>query len=232
MDFPTLHSWDLTPSEAIALQKELAKTIDVKRPLKKCKLIAGADCSYNRRSPKFYAAVVVLSTSDWSIVETQGVIGESPFPYIPGLLSFRELPIVLQAFARVKNTPDAVMCDGQGYAHPRRLGLACHLGLWLKIPTFGCAKTRLIGEHDEPGPNAGNLAHLGDKGELIGKVVRTKNKTKPVDVSAGPLIDLAGAVKLTLQSARGYRIPEPTRQAHLEVNRLRLRSVSQSQVEP
>jgi deoxyribonuclease V len=131
----------------------------------------------------------------------------------------------LQAFAQLTHAPDAVMCDGQGYAHPRRLGLACHLGLWLNISCFGCAKTRLIGEHDDPGPSAGDLAPLRDKRELIGKVVRTKNGTNPLYVSAGHLIDMPSAVKLTLQSARGYRIPEPTRQARLEVNRLRQRDV-------
>jgi deoxyribonuclease V len=223
MKIPTLHSWDLTPRDAIALQKELAQQIEVTAPLKKCDLIAGADCSYNRRSPKFYAAVVVLRASDMSIVESQGVIGESPFPYIPGLLSFREIPIVLQVFAKLKHRPDVVMCDGQGYAHPRRIGLACHLGLWLKIPTFGCAKTRLIGEYDEPGRNAGDRSPLIDKEETIGNVVRTKNKTKPLFVSPGHRIDLASAVALSLQSCRGYRIPEPTRQAHLQVNQLRLR---------
>ena len=150
MNITELHSWNLTPSAAIALQKTLAAQIDVHRPLKKCALIAGADCSYSRGSPKFYASVVVLRLSDCSIVEAQGVVGKSPFPYIPGLLSFRELPIVLQAFAKLTLRPDAVMCDGQGLAHPRRLGLACHLGLWLQIPCFGCAKTRLIGEFDEP----------------------------------------------------------------------------------
>ncbi len=112
---------------------------------------------------------------------------------------------------------------GRGCAHPRRFGLACHLGVWLKIACFGCAKTRLTGEHDDPGPSAGDLAPLRDKGELIGNVVRTKNKIKPVYVSPGHQIDLASAVKLTLQSARGYRIPEPTRQAHLHVNQMRLR---------
>src|ERR1700730_12649865 len=167
MKIPLLHSWDLSPSEAIDLQKKLAQQIDVKRPLKKCELTAGADCSYHRRSPKFHAAVVVLCTNDWSIVETQGAVGESLFPYIPGLLSFREIPIVLQAFAKLTARPDVVMCDGQGYAHPRRIGLACHLGLWLQIPTFGCAKTRLIGEHDEPGANAGEDSPLRDKDEII-----------------------------------------------------------------
>lgn len=223
MILPKLHSWNLTPKEAVALQRVLADGIDVKQPLKKCTLIAGADCSYNRFSPTLYAAVVVLSTDDWSIVETQGIIGEATFPYVPGLLSFREVPIVLDVFAKLKSKPDLVMCDGQGYAHPRRLGLACHLGLWLGIPTFGCAKTRLVGEHGEPGLEAGDMAALRDKGELIGQVVRTKTGVKPVYVSAGHRIDLKSAVKWTLQATRGYRIPEPTRQAHLEVNRMRLR---------
>jgi deoxyribonuclease V len=222
MKIPSLHPWNLTPSEAIALQKELAGQIDVSTPLKKCELIAGADCSYSRGSPKFYAAVVVLRTSDFSIVEARDVIGESPFPYIPGLLSFREIPIVLKVFAKLKHRPDVVMCDGQGFAHPRRLGLACHLGLWLGIPTFGCAKTRLTGEHAEPGPNAGDFAPLRDKDDLIGNVVRTKKKTKHVYVSSGHLIDLKSAMHWTLKSCRGYRIPEPTRQAHLHVNQMRL----------
>lgn len=222
MKIPTLHSWELTPREAIALQKKLAANVDVRRPLKKCELIAGADCSYNRFSPTLYAAVVVLRTSDWSIVEAQGVIGKSPFPYIPGLLSFREVPIVLQAFAKLKTRPDAVMCDGQGFAHPRRLGLACHMGLWLKLPCFGCAKTRLTGEHGEPGLDAGAWTALCDEKEVIGHVVRTKNKTKPLYVSPGHLIDLKSAVRWTLASCRGYRIPEPTRQAHLYVNQMRL----------
>lgn len=222
MKIPHLHSWDLTPTEAVALQRELADRLAIKRPLKKCELIAGADCSYNRFSPKFYAAVVVLRMSDWSIVETQGIVGTSAFPYVPGLLSFREIPIVLEAFARLKTRPDAVMCDGQGYAHPRRIGLASHLGLWLQIPTFGCAKTRLVGEHGEPGPAAGATTPLRDKGEIIGQVVRTKDRTKPLYVSVGNRIDLASAVRWTLQSCRGYRIPEPTRQAHLHVNQMRL----------
>lgn len=222
MKIPTLHSWDLAPRDAITLQREFAQQIDVHRPLRKCALLAGADCSYNRFSPKFYAAVVVMRTTDWSVVETRGVVGESAFPYVPGLLSFRETPIVLQAFASLDHEPDAVMCDGQGYAHPRRFGLACHLGLWLGIPCFGCAKSRLIGAHDEPGENAGSTTPLRDGDEIIGSVVRTKNKTKHVYVSPGHLINLKSAVRWTLASCRGYRIPEPTRQAHLAVSRMRL----------
>ena len=223
MKIPHLHSWDLTPKQAIALQKELAGRIDMRPPLKKCDLIAGADCSYNRFSPTLYAAVVVLRTNDWSIVEARGLVGESRFPYVPGLLSFREVPIILEIFAKLRHRPDAVMFDGQGRAHPRRIGLACHAGLWLGIPTFGCAKTRLTGEHDEPGPNVGDLAPLREKDEIIGSVVRTKTRTNPIYVSSGHRIDLPSAVRLTLASGRGYRIPEPTRQAHLRVNQMRLR---------
>ena len=223
MRFRKRHTWKLTPKDAIALQRKLAQEIDVRRSLKYCDLIAGADCSYNRFSPTFYAAVVVLRTSDWSIVETQGVIDESPFPYVPGLLSFREAPIVLQAFAKLKTRPDAVMYDGQGFAHPRRMGIACHVGLWLGIPTFGCAKTRLVGEHDEPGLNAGDFALLRHEEEIIGHVLRTKARTNPLYVSPGHLIDQKSATRWTLASCRGYRIPEPTRQAHLHVNQMRLR---------
>jgi len=221
MKIHDLHSWRLTPTEAIALQRKLADQVDARAPLARCDLIAGADVSYNRFSPFIYAAVVVLRADDCSIVEVQSVVGNATFPYVPGLLSFRESPIVLQAFEKLTTTPDAVMLDGQGYAHPRRFGLACHLGLWLDLPCLGCAKSRYIGEFREPAPKAGSLAALLDKKEEIGKVVRTKDRTNPVYVSVGHKIDLASAVRLVLTTSRGYRIPEPTRQAHLHVNELR-----------
>jgi deoxyribonuclease V len=221
MDIPPLHSWSLTPTEAIALQRELAGRIDTRAPLTRYELVAGADVSYNRFSPNLYAAVVVLRSSDWSVVEVQTAAGQSAFPYVPGLLSFRESPIVLEAFARLKATPDVVMCDGQGFAHPRRFGLACHLGLWLELPCLGCAKTRLLGTFREPGKRAGAMTQLRDKDEVIGRVVRTKFATNPVYVSVGHRIDLASAVRLVLRSCRGFRIPEPTRQAHIHVNALR-----------
>ncbi len=222
MKISPLHSWALTPTEAVALQRELANRIDVSPPLEKCELIAGTDCSYNRFSPKFYAAIVVLRVSDCSIVETQGVVGESPFPYIPGLLSFRELPMLLEAFAKLEHRPDAVMVDGQGLAHPRRFGLACHLGLWLDLPCFGCAKTRLIGNHDEPEEEAGAMTSVIDKGEVVANFLRTKRRTKPVYISPGHRINLKSATHWTLATCKGYRIPEPTRQAHLHVNQMRL----------
>ena len=221
MEFPSLHSWDLTPTEAVALQRKLADRIDTRSPLTGCELVAGADVSYNRFSPIFYAAVVVLRICDGSIVEMQSAVRKSPFPYVPGLLTFREGPVLLEVFAKLKTRPDAVMFDGAGYAHPRRFGLACHLGLWLDVPSLGCAKSILVGKARSPGQKAGSLAPLKDGKEIIGSAVRTKHGIKPVYVSVGHKIDLASAVKLTLESCRGYRLPEPTRQAHLHVNELR-----------
>jgi len=221
MEIPSLHSWDLTPTAAVALQKELAGRIDTRSPLAGCELVAGADVSYNRFSPVFYAAVVVVRVSDGAIVETQSAVRESPFPYVPGLLSFREGPVLLEVFAKLKTRPDAVMFDAAGYAHPRRFGLACHLGLCLDIPSLGCAKSILVGKARSPGKKPGALASLKDGKEVIGCAVRTKHGIKPVYVSVGHKIDLASAVRLTLECCRGYRLPEPTRQAHLHVNLLR-----------
>ncbi|MBM4069073.1 MAG: endonuclease V [Planctomycetes bacterium] len=221
MQIKTLHSWDLTPTEAVALQRELAGRVDTRTPLGHCALVAGADISYERFSPVFYAAVVVVRVADGAVVETQTAIRESPFPYVPGLLSVREGPAVLEAFAKLRTIPDAVMFDGQGYAHPRRIGLACHMGLWLNLPTLGCAKSLLVGQARVPGPRPGAMTSLRDGKDTIGKAVRTRRGIKPVYVSAGHKIDLASAVRLVLKCCRGYRLPEPTRQAHLCVNSLR-----------
>jgi deoxyribonuclease V len=168
-----------------------------------------------------YAAVVVLRTDDWTIVETQTAVRECRFPYIPGLLSFRESPALLEAFAKLKTLPDAAMLDGHGLAHPRRFGFVCHVGLWLDLPCVGCAKSLLAGTHKEPGQKPGSLAPLVDRGEIVGSVVRTKLGVKPVFVSVGHKIDLPSAVRLVLRACQGYRLPEPTRQAHLHVNALR-----------
>jgi deoxyribonuclease V len=218
-----LHSWDLTPAEAVTLQRELAGRVDTRMPLTRCDLIAGADVSYNRFSSTFFASVVILRTSDWSLVETRGAVREVTFPYIPGLLSFREAPVLLDAFARVEAQPDAVMLDGQGIAHPRRLGLASHVGLWLDLPCVGCAKSVLAGRYRAPDDKVGALAPLVLDGEVVGNAVCTKKKVKPVFVSAGHRIDLPSCVRLVLDACQGYRLPEPTRQAHLHVNALRRR---------
>jgi deoxyribonuclease V len=219
--FECLHSWDLTTEAAVALQRDLAKQIDVRVPLTRCDLIAGADISYNRFSSRFYAAVIVMRTDDCSVVEVQHAVRESPFPYVPGLLTFREGPALLDAFAKVESQVDAVMFDGQGIAHPRRLGLASHMGLWLKVPSIGCAKSLLTGHYKEPAEKAGSVAPLLDRKEVLGEAVRTKDRTNPVYVSAGHLIDLPSSVRLVLQTCRGYRLPEPTRQAHQAVNEIR-----------
>ncbi|MCC6417869.1 MAG: deoxyribonuclease V [Gemmataceae bacterium] len=223
MQIHSLHPWELSFAEAAALQRELAPRIDTHTPLTRFELIAGADISYNRYSPRHYAAVVVLRAPDWEVVEVQEAVRDVMFPYVPGYLSFREIPVLLEAFAKVEARPDAVMFDGQGVAHPRRFGLACHAGLLLEVPCLGCAKSRLTGTCKEPGAKAGSTAPLIDREETVGYAVRTRDRIKPVYVSAGHRIDHASAVRVVLATCRGYRIPEPTRQAHLRVNELRRR---------
>jgi deoxyribonuclease V len=226
MKIHSLHAWDLSGKEAVALQRELARRIDTSLPLGRCELVAGADVSYGRFSNIFYAGVVVVRVKDGEVVEKQGAVRESNFPYIPGLLSFREAPVLLEAFAKVQSEPDAVMLDGQGIAHPRRLGIAAHVGLFLDRPTLGCAKSRLTGRFTEPAPEAGATAPLLDGKEVIGEVVRTKDRVQPVFVSPGHRIDLASSVRVVLATCRGYRLPEPTRLAHQHVNDLRRRQAT------
>jgi deoxyribonuclease V len=221
MKIHRLNGWKLTPKEAVALQRELAGRVVTDTTLSECKTIAGADVSYNRFSSTFYAGVVVVRVADGEVLERCGAVAESPFPYMPGLLSFREAPALLEAFAKVKSRPDAVMCDGQGLAHPRRFGVACHLGLCLEVPTIGCAKSHLTGEFEQPAPEVGSTSPLVLRDEIVGGVVRTKNRTKPLFVSPGHRIDVASSIRWVLASCHGYRMPEPTRQAHLFVNELR-----------
>ncbi len=221
MKIKSLHSWDLTPTQAVALQRELASRVDTRTPLTHCEIIAGADVSYERFSDVFFAGVVVLRLEDLSILEKHGVVSKVSFPYVPGLLSFRETPVLLKAFANLKSEPDAIILDGHGFSHPRRCGFACHIGLWLDRPCVGCAKSVLLGTYKQPGKKAGSVAPLKDGDEVIGQAVRTKTNVKPVFVSVGHKIDLRSAVELVLATCRGYRLPEPTRQAHLHVNALR-----------
>ncbi len=216
-----LHRWDLTPKEAVALQRQLAARIDTSTPLAHCALVAGADVSYSRFSNTLYAGLVVLRVPDLTIVERQGVVFETRFPYVPGLLSFREIPALLQAYEKLKTRPDVVMLDGQGFAHPRRIGFASHFGLWIDVPTIGCAKSLLIGTHESLGADVADCVPLLDKDEVVGMAVRTRKRARPVFVSVGHRIDLESAVRLVLQTGKGYRLPEPTRQAHMLVNELR-----------
>jgi len=222
MDFPVLHSWNLLPAEAIALQQELARQVVLENRLPAgLRRVAGVDVSYRLHGTTFYAAVAVLSYPELELVDSATAVGEVRFPYVPGLLSFRELPILLEAFRRLPAPPDLVLVDGQGVAHPRRFGLASHLGLWLDLPTVGCAKSRLTGSHAEPAPRRCAQAPLQDGDERIGTVLVTRDRVKPLYVSPGHLVDHPTAAELTLACTTRYRMPEPTRQAHLLSNRLR-----------
>jgi deoxyribonuclease V len=186
-------------------------------------LIAGCDIAYHTEAPILFAAVVLLCRSNLSVVEVQTVEDRVTFPYVPGLLSFREVPALLKAFTELSRSPDVVMLDGQGIAHPRRFGLACHLGLWLDLPCLGCAKSWLVGEYTEPGPAAGDASPLTTEAEQVGTVVRSAAGVKPVFVSPGHRIDVASATSVVRATLSGYRHPAPTRMAHLVANALRAR---------
>ncbi len=216
-----LHSWQVTPTEARIIQTKLRSEIIKTRLPDNLKLIAGADISYDRGSDILYSTIVVSELPDLHIIEIATAVTEVNFPYIPGLLSFREGPAVLKAWEKLEYDPDAVIFDGHGLAHPRRFGLACHLGLWLDIPAIGCAKSCLIGEYAVPGQQQGDYSMLLDREEIIGQVLRTRTNVNPVFISTGHKIYLKEATEMVLRCTKGYRLPEPTRQAHLAVNRLR-----------
>jgi deoxyribonuclease V len=220
MEIARRHDWRVTTARAREIQLELAAEICRVGTVISPKLVAGVDVSVNRFAGTGTAAVVVLRYHDMEIVEIGLVTERVEFPYVPGLLTFREAPLILAAFEKLTVTPDLVMVDGQGIAHPRRIGLAAHLGLCLGIPAIGCAKSRLIGEYAEPENESGSYTELSDKGEVIGAVVRTKAGVKPVYVSIGHMIDLPSAIDRVLDCCRGYRLPEPTRLAHIAAGRV------------
>ncbi len=219
--YEKLHEWALAPREAVELQKSLRARVRIGPLTGSVETVAGADISFNKFSTTLYAGIVVLCLPSLEVVEEVGVVSETTFPYVPGLLSFRETPPLLEAWEKLKTEPDAVMFDGQGIAHPRRIGIASHVGLLIDRPTFGCAKSVLVGKYEEPPTERGNWTPLVDKGETIGAALRTKTRVHPIYVSPGHLIDLACAIDLTLACDGGYRQPEPTRRAHLLVNALR-----------
>lgn len=207
-----MHAWDVTEAEAVAIQQQLRGQVQRSGTirLEDVQTVAGIDASYKEIGQ---AAVVVLSFPDMTVVEQVTATRTSVFPYVPGLLSFREGPAVLDAMAKLTTQPDVLIFDGQGIAHPRRLGIAAHMGVVLGRPSIGCAKSRLVGKYAEPGPNAGDQSPLYDRGEQIGVVLRSKPKTNPLFISTGNLIDLEVAMAILLRCFRGYRLPEPTRQA-------------------
>ena len=213
-----LHEWNLQQSQAIALQRELAKRVVREDKLEEVRHIAGVDMAINEENGMARAAVVLLSYPALEIEERH--VHEEPvrMPYIPGLLSFRETPCILGAFELLKQRPELVMVDGQGIAHPRRLGIASHLGLWLDLPTIGCAKSILVGDYDKEalGEEMGSWVPLIDKrtnNEIVGAAVRTRSHTNPMFISLGHRISLETSLHYVLACCRGYRLPEPTRQA-------------------
>jgi deoxyribonuclease V len=216
-----LHGLDVSPPEARRLQQELASRV-VAGPaldLTGVRHVAGADVS--TQGDMAYATVVVLDFPGLSPVEVRGFEAPLRFPYVPGLLSFRELPSVVGALEKVRTEVDALILDAQGIAHPRRMGLAAHLGIFLDVPTVGCAKSLLVGRFEEPGREKGSATDLVHRGEVIGRVVRTRDGVSPVYVSVGNGIDLGSSVELVLACCPKYRLPETTRQAHNAANRLR-----------
>lgn len=211
---PSIHPWNVTPGEAREIQEKLRPRVRRRNgpELRRLRYVAGVDCSL--RGGEAVAAVPVLRYDTLELVDLAIVAEPITFPYVPGLLSFRECPAVLAAFAKLVVEPDLVMVDGQGIAHPRRIGIAAHLGVLLDKPTIGCAKSRLIGTYDEPHERAGYYTDLFDKDDLIGGVLRTRTGVNPLFVSIGHKIDLPTSLDLVLECTRGYRLPEPTRQAH------------------
>ncbi len=218
---PARHSWSLSPTEAVSLQRQLREKIRLKPFEGGIRHIGGADLSYNKGSDEFYAGIVVLDYGTMKPAAYSTVIRRSPFPYIPGLLSFREIPSLMEAWERLPFQPDIVAFDGHGIAHPRRMGIATHFGLLTDRPTIGCAKKRLTGQYEEPPLIRGAYTPILDGEETIGFALCTKDRIKPVFVSPGHLISLEQSREIMLHCARGYKIPEPTRQAHLLANRLR-----------
>ncbi len=215
MKVESLHSWQVSITQALEIQQKLATQVSKKSEVTTPHFIAGVDISAGKGEGMATGAVVVLQYPELRVVETKIARGKLDFPYIPGLLSFRESPLTLAACQKLTTTPDLILIDGQGIAHPRRLGLASHLGLLLNTPAVGCAKSLLCGSHEAPGVEPGSYAEVVERGEIIGAALRTKPGVKPVYISIGHKVDLQTAIYWVLKCCRGYRLPEPTRLAHL-----------------
>lgn len=213
MQYLDLHPWNVSPAEARRIQTDLRKRVVLQNDFSHIDVIAGADLSIDKASNEGFAGVIVYTFPDLNEVERHHAHCKLSFPYIPGLLAFREAPVLLEAFAKVEREPDVIIFDGQGIAHPRGLGIATHMGLVLDKPTIGCAKSRLTGSFEEPGPEVGDYSPLMFGEKTIGAVLRTRQNVKPIFVSQGHKIDLETCIKILLQCSDGYRIPKPTREA-------------------
>lgn len=217
-----LHDRDVEPAEAQRLQERLRERRLDRTPAGfEPRLVAGADVSVGRGNDEGWGGIVVVDLETGETVDRAWARGPVPFPYVPGLLSFRELPFLAPAWERLETAPDAVLFDGHGYAHPRRFGLACHGGLLFDVPSVGCAKSVLVGEGEPPSEARGSVSDLVHEGQVVGRAVRTRTDVRPVYVSVGHRMDLATAVEVVLAAAPRYRVPEPIRRADRLVGRLR-----------
>jgi deoxyribonuclease V len=207
------HRWSLSPREAIAVQRRLAASVSVEPLRGRPHLVAGVDAAFSRDGEHCIGGVVLWDLKAGAVAERHVAFRALAFPYVPGLLSFREAPALLAALRKLRRAPDVLMCDGHGLAHPRRFGIACHLGVLADLPSLGCAKSRLIGSHRDPAAHRGSRQPLRDGGESVGAVLRTRSGVKPVFVSVGHRCDLASAERLVLACGARYRLPEPTRLA-------------------
>ena len=221
MDYKDLHPWDVTPKAAVGIQNNLKNRIQLKDSFGKIRVIAGADVAFDKSENQGYGGVIAYRFPELVEIERQGVIRPITFPYVPGLLAFREAPILLEAFASLETEPDMILFDGQGIAHFRRMGIATHMGIVLNKPTIGCAKSRLIGGYADPGEDVGSTSPLIDGEDTVGAVLRTRKKVRPIFVSPGTKISLETCIKVVLKCVDGYRIPKPTREADRYVAHLK-----------
>ncbi len=221
IDQDALSKWNISPAEAISIQKKLASRVKICPLPHRTQWIAAADVSYSKNSDRLFASLVLCHLPDFTVHERLAASARITFPYIPGLLSFRETPLIIELCNMLRQKPEIILCDGQGIAHTRRFGLACHIGLILDLPSIGCAKTKLVGDHKEVGPRKGQYQSLYYRKERVGVALRTRTGVKPIYVSPGHLADIPSSVRLVLRCCNSYRIPEPIRQAHLLANRVR-----------
>ncbi|MCD6062412.1 MAG: endonuclease [Flavipsychrobacter sp.] len=211
----------VSPSEAISIQKEIRSQVNLVPLDREITMIAGADISFNKYSDTVYAGIIVLSYPDLEVIESASTVATTPFPYVPGLLAFREVPALQEVWQQLKQKPDVLILDGHGIAHPRRVGVASHFGILEGVATIGCAKSLLAGSFEMPANMPFSTSPMVHREETIGTALRTKINCKPVFVSPGHLITLTESVDIVKKCTRKYRIPEPTRLAHLLVNKVR-----------
>jgi deoxyribonuclease V len=218
-----LHPWRVSQEQAVEIQKSLRSRVRVEKPCSPLRYVAGADAASSKRTDRVWAGVAVLRYPELEVLEERWLQGKSRFSYVPGLLSFREIPLLLKVMEQLQTEPDVILCDGQGIAHPRGFGLACHLGLVVEKPTIGCAKSRLVGKFSEVGAVKGSYADLWHEKQVVGAVARTRSGVKPLFVSPGHRMTLEASLKIVFGCCKKYRVPEPIRRAHALVNKARQR---------